>query len=272
MKHKHSKAIILAAGLGSRMRRADAASSLTDKQAAIADDGLKALIPIDRPFLDYSLTNIAEAGYRHICLVISPRQDRVREYYSNLDCQHLEFEFAIQHKQLGTADALAAAADFAGNDPVLVLNCDNYYPTSVLRHLLETDGRALAGFDRQALVKNGNLSSDRLAAFSVLESDDEGYLTNIVEKPSPDIFKQLPEPVLFGMNCWRFGPAIFEACRSIEPSPRGEYELPDAVMYSIRQLGERYRVIPSSDSVLDLSSRDDIESVTARLRDVEVRL
>ena len=74
------------------------------------------------------------------------------------------------------------------------------------------------------------------------------------------------------MNCWRFGPEIFTACQSIDKSPRGEYEIPDAVMYSIRELGARYQVVPSDQPVLDMSTRADIASVSSRLEGTEVDL
>ena len=56
------KAVILARGLGTRMRKSDADAALDAKQAAAAETGIKALIPIDRPFLDYVLHVIAQAG------------------------------------------------------------------------------------------------------------------------------------------------------------------------------------------------------------------
>ena len=74
------------------------------------------------------------------------------------------------------------------------------------------------------------------------------------------------------MNCWRFGPAIFQACRGINQSPRGEYEMADAVSYSMQHLGQQYRVLCSQQAVLDLSFRKDVETVTERLRELEVRL
>jgi glucose-1-phosphate thymidylyltransferase len=73
------------------------------------------------------------------------------------------------------------------------------------------------------------------------------------------------------MNCWRFGPSIFRACRSIEPSPRGELELPNAVRYAVRVMGERFRAIPVDAGVLDLSRREDIAAVEARLSGVDAR-
>ena len=74
------------------------------------------------------------------------------------------------------------------------------------------------------------------------------------------------------MNCWGFGPAIFEACRAIAPSPRGEVEIPDAVQYSIDRLGERYEVVRCKAPVLDLSSRADVAPVAALLAGKEVCL
>jgi len=75
-----------------------------------------------------------------------------------------------------------------------------------------------------------------------------------------------------GMNCWRFTPTIFQACRSIGPSPRGELEITDAAQYAIDRLGERFHVFRCSEPVLDLSSRGDIESVAKRLAGVKVNL
>jgi len=59
---------------------------------------------------------------------------------------------------------------------------------------------------------------------------------------------------------------IFEACRAIEPSSRGEYEIPDAVQYTIDQFGEQYGVVHCEEPVLDLSRREDIPTVADRLR------
>jgi glucose-1-phosphate thymidylyltransferase len=74
------------------------------------------------------------------------------------------------------------------------------------------------------------------------------------------------------MNCWRFRPSIFEACRKVRPSPRGELELPDAVQYAIDVLGERFAVVKVRAPVLDLTSRGDVAAVAAKLAGVEVNL
>ncbi len=57
------KAVILARGLGKRMRRSDQSAALDDTQSRIADSGVKAMIPIGRPFLDYVLNALVQAGF-----------------------------------------------------------------------------------------------------------------------------------------------------------------------------------------------------------------
>lgn len=266
------KVVILAAGAGTRMQRQDTTAVLTESQAAQAAGGVKAMIPIDRPFLDYVLHNVAQAGFRRVCLVIGPGHSAMRDYYAQLPCRHLQFDFAIQEVPQGTADAVAAAGQFADQDPFVVLNSDNYYPVDALRGLRNADAAALVGFTRAGLLSGSSIDADRIAGFSVIETDADNNLQRIVEKPTPECVAELPEPILISMNCWRFGPEIFTACQSIDKSPRGEYEIPDAVMYSIRELGARYQVVPSDQPVLDMSTRADIASVSSRLAGTEVDL
>ena len=269
---KTTKAVILAAGLGTRMRRADTGVRLTEAQQATADDGLKAMIPIDRPFLDYVLSELADVGFRDVCLVVGPSHAPIRDYYTRLAPRRMRIAFAVQPRPLGTADALAAAAEFAGHDSFIAINSDNYYPGSALAELHNGSTPATIGFDRDALVARGNISSDRVAGFAIMRRDADGCLEQIQEKPDSAAIAQRAGPVLVSMNCWRFNALIFDACRRIGPSSRGEYEIPDAVMCAIREFGICWRVIPCAAGVLDLSRQQDMESVARALRGKEVNL
>lgn len=261
------KAVILARGLGTRMRASDDAAEMTAKQAAVAKTGVKAMIPIDRPFLDYVLHDLSQAGYKRVCLVIGPEHGAVRDYYSKeVTCQHITIEFAIQEKPLGTADAVAAAEEFANDDPFLIINSDNYYPLEALRSLRELKGSGLAAFDRDAMLAQSNIPSERITKFAIIESNGSGHMSRIIEKPDAATLASLSGSICLSMNCWRFGPSIFPACRAIKPSPRGELELPDAVQYAIDQLNDTFSVLNIKAPVLDLSSRSDIASVAQRLR------
>jgi glucose-1-phosphate thymidylyltransferase len=254
------------------MRKTDAAAKLDTAQAAIAESGVKALIPIDRPFLDYVLTVVADAGYRRVCLVIGPEHEELRNYYAATTTSRLQISFAVQQEPLGTADAVIAAESFAGGEPFLMINSDNHYPREALQGLRQAGGPAVAVFDEDAMLAGSNIPAERLCKFAVVETDAAGRLRRIIEKPDPETLARLPKPRGVSMNCWRFGPAIFEACRSIGPSPRGELEIPDAVQYSIDHLGERYEVVQCNAPVLDLSSRADVAPVAALLAGKEVKL
>jgi glucose-1-phosphate thymidylyltransferase len=266
------KAIVLARGKGTRMRRSDDTAAADPAQSRVADTGLKAMIPFRRPFLDYILSALADAECLDICLVIGPEHDVVREHYERTHHpERVRISFAVQQQAHGTADAVLSAETFAGDDPFLVLNADNYYPVEVLRALVALDGPGLPAFRRSMLIERGNIDPDRIRSYAMLTIDEDGTLMDIVEKPDSDTFARYGDEVRLSMNCWRFGPSIFTACRSIEPSPRGELELPNAVRYAVRVMGERFRAISVDAGVLDLSRREDITEVERRLAGIDPR-
>lgn len=269
------KAVILARGLGTRMRAADTDASLTPEQAAAADEGTKGMMPLakGRPFLHYVISALADAGIREVCLVVAPDADDIRRHFHHeLTLRRVLISFAVQAEARGTADAVLAAEEFAGADRFLVLNADNYYPVESYRELANADGNALAGFEREPLVRQGNIDPERIRKFALLRVSPDGFLEEIVEKPDAATFEAMGDHALVSMNLWAFTPAIFEACRRVKPSPRGELELPGAVRILIRETGGKIRVIPFSAPVLDLGTRADVVAVEDALRPVRVSL
>ncbi len=266
-----TKAVVLARGLGTRMRRLAPGLALTADQQAMADRGIKALVSVGRPLLDYALSDLADAGIEEVCLVVGPEHDAVtRRYRDTIVPARLRITSAIQPEPKGTADAVLAAAAFAAGDDFLLVNSDNIYPVAALRALASLDTPGLIGFDPEALVVESNIPESRIAQFALIQTTPDSFLSQITEKPAE---RRAPSPErLVSMNCWRFGPKIFDACRLVTPSPRGELELQDAVTIAMARFGERFRVVPFSGGVLDLSSRADIEAVTARLHGREVVL
>ena len=267
MRHT-DRALVLARGLGSRMRKDDPGVELTADQQRAAEAGLKALIPIDgRPFLDYVLGSLAEAGLRSVGLVIGPGADPVRSHYANVPTP-VSLDFIVQPEARGTADAVLAAEGWAADAPFLALNADNLYPVQVLSDLVALSEPGLPVFDREDLIASSNIPPERVQSFALLEVDD-GALTRIVEKPTDADMPRPGEPMLVSMNCWRFDSRIFSACRDVEPSPRGEFELPLAVGLALRR-GVRFRAVPARGPVLDLSRRADTAEVARRLRRVHL--
>jgi len=267
------KTVILAAGIGRRMQRQQNVP-LTPEQTAMADAGLKALIPVGRPFLEYCLSALAQVGVRQVCLVIAAGDYVLREHFANLETQRLEISFAVQQEPKGTADALLSAEGFTAGDPFLIVNSDNYYPADVLRELSALDEPGLIAFRRRALVESehSNITADRIRGYALVQIDEEGYLTSLLEKPDQETYDALEEPVCVSMNCWRFSSEIYSACRAIEPSPRGEMELTAAVEWGRHHQGLRFRALISDGPVMDLSQRIDIPVVARLLRGVETRL
>ena len=261
------KAVIMARGLGTRMRKDDESAALSKDQMAAAGTGIKAMIPIGRPFLDYVLSGLADAGFSQACLIIGPEHQIMRDYYLvQSPPKRIKIDFAVQQQPLGTADAVLAAKAFAGNESFLVINSDNYYPVSALRAMRELGKAGVALFDRDRLVTESNIPEDRVLKFALAKVGKDGCLEQILEKPSEEVLREMSLPIYVSMNCWIFSPVIFRACQSIRPSARGELELTDAVQYAIDKLDERFKVLPCQGAVLDMSSRSDIAVVAEKLR------
>lgn len=260
-----TKCVILARGLGTRMRAG--VEALHPAQAAAAGAGMKAMIPFGRPFLDYSLSALADAGFSRACLVIGPEHGVVRDYYGrDHRPSRIEVSFATQPEPRGTADALLTVEPFTGRDEFAVMNGDNYYPADVLRLLRELDGPGTVLFEPAALVRTSNIPAERIRDFADATIDRDGFLVDLVEKPAPGAARG---DRLVSMNCWRFGPGIFDACRDVPLSARGELELPGAVKLAVDR-GMKLRTAISPGAVLDLSRRSDIAAVAERLRGVRV--
>ena len=259
------RAVVLARGLGTRMRAADPEADLTSDQTRTADAGLKAMMPIGgRPFLDYVLSDAADAGIDVLGLVVAPDHRSIRDYYERLVPRpRLRLDYVIQPEPLGTANAVLCAEGWCDGEPFLAFNADNRYPVESLRALAGLDEPGLAVFTREALVRESNIPAARIRAFALLDIDSGGYLARIVEKPERDALDGWISPYV-SMNLWRFDSRIFSACRDVPRSARGEYELPEAVSLAMAR-GVRFKGILSDGRVLDLSTRGDAAALDRRL-------
>jgi dTDP-glucose pyrophosphorylase len=267
-----TKVVVLARGLGKRMRKADENAGVASPQAAVADIGLKAMIPIDRPFLDYVLSTCADAGLTDVCLVIGPEHQQMRDYYEReISPTRIRIRFAIQEKPLGTANAVLAAEGFAGGDSFVVLNSDNYYPKVALDALHELNEPAIVGFERATLIRLGNVSEDRAKRFGALDIYPDLYLRRILSAPTEEMLRAATL-IYSSMNCFLFTPEIFRACREVPLSARREYELPQAVHFAMDHYSARFKVVKVTAPVLDMSVRSDIALVAEHLRGMDVKL
>jgi glucose-1-phosphate thymidylyltransferase len=254
------------------MRSTDAAVELTEDQRRAADAGHKAMMPIaGRPFLDFVLSAAADAGIERVAIVVAPDHEELERYYEVISPpERVRVDFVVQPEARGTADAVLAAERWIDDDPFLVMNGDNLYPVYALSMLRTMREPGLPGFDPEDLVRSGNVPADRVRAFALVEQDADAYLTGIVEKPSIEDMTRLGPGGRVSMNCWRFDSRIFDACRALTPSARGELELPLAVGLAVRN-GVRFKVLPARGPVLDLSQRADAAELSRRLSGITPR-
>jgi glucose-1-phosphate thymidylyltransferase len=255
------------------MREPQPGVVLEPAQAVMATLGLKTMIPFaGRPFLDYVLTALADADYRDVCIVVGHAQQLIETYYTiTAPPTRIAVTFVAQEAPRGTAGAVLACETFAGQDDFLMINSDNYYPVAALTALRSLGEPGLAAFRPRGLLEGSNITPDRLQSYAAVFVGPDGYLDRIIEKPGADLLASPGRNTFISMNCWRFSPVIFPACRAISPSARGELELADAVQYSISARHERFRAVPLDLPVLDLSNQSDVARVAALLAGVPVR-
>jgi dTDP-glucose pyrophosphorylase len=258
------RAIVLARGLGTRMRAPDSSAQLSPEQQRAAESGVKAMMPLNgRPFLDFILASLADAGIRLVALVVAPDHRALRRYYEiDAPPSRVRLDFVVQPEPLGTANAVLVTEAWVDGNTFLAMNADNLYPVPVLRELALLREPGLPAFEPDELVQSSNILPERIRSFAVLDVDVQGYLIGIVEKPG----KVLPPKggSHISMNCWRFDQRIFRACREVPKSKRGEFELPEAVGLAVRQ-GIKFRAFHARGPVLDLSTRADAADVARRL-------
>lgn len=277
--------IILAGGASSRMKKESSLKGLSEKAIRQANTRNKGLIEIgekNTPFLHYLLHNAKTAGYLNIYIVVAEKDSLFQEVYGTNEADNsykgLTISFVRQYiakdrtKPHGTADALCQALEqypILTKSSFVVCNCDNLYSTKVFTALKKVNSRnALIGYDREGL----NFSSERIAKFALMKIDAFGHLIDIIEKPSPE--EALNYQDEFGklrvsMNIFKFdGNLFYHFLKNCPIHPeRDEKELPTALLNLIREKDNNVKVIPISEHVIDLTSKDDISIVAKYLKE-----
>lgn len=256
-------AIVLAGGRGRRLQTSDASGLATAAQRRAAARGLKVLMPVGpgRLLVDDVLARLAAAGVTEAVIVVPPDHAELAAHLAAHPMSGLQTRLVVQPVPNGTAGAVAVAAAHISAPACLVVNGDNVYPADALAAVAALDCCGMAGFTRASLQHDSGFPPERVAAFAIVEHDADGWLTGIREKP-PVAAIGPATPV--SMNLWRMDQAMLAACADVAPSPRGELELPDAVMLAVSR-GSRVRVVPAAGVVLDLTTAADVAVVSRAL-------
>ncbi len=196
------KAVILAAGEGSRMR------PLTYTRP-------KVMLPIaNKPILEHLLMEIKQAGIGEFIIIVGYHDEQVREYFGDGKKLGVTIEYCRQSAQLGTADALRMVEGLVDGN------------------FLMTNGDIIVG---QKDI--GRLIRKNVNTMSLIEVEDTKGL-GVVELSGRKIVRihektAKPPSQMANVGMYLFTPEIFKAISRTMKSPRGEYEITDSIQLMI---------------------------------------
>jgi dTDP-glucose pyrophosphorylase len=198
------KAVLLAAGKGTRMRE-------------LTNELPKPMIAVrGKPILQHIVEGLRDAGISHFLIVVGWRAEVVREYFGDGSKFGVSVEYITQVVQDGTGRVVELAKDFAAADPFvlsygdILINPENY------RRLI-----VLGNADALVSVKHNEVE---IAKGGCVVVNERFEVTDMIEKPAGP-----PPSPWYNAGVYTFRPAIFDFTARLEKSPRGEYELTDAV-------------------------------------------
>ena len=200
-----NKAVLLAAGRGTRMRELTA-------------DLPKPMIKVrEKPILLHIVEGLQTAGIKNFLIIVGDHGDTVRNYFGDGTCFGLRINYATQVVQDGTGRVVDLASDFVADSPFVLSYGDILVAPQNYQRLVELADDAEAIIS----VKHGEDVSKGGAVFL----NDRMELVDLREKTKPG---EANSP-WYNAGLYAFRPSIFDFTAKLQPSPRGEYELTDAV-------------------------------------------
>ncbi len=201
------KGVILAGGAGSRLY-------------PITNVVIKQILPVyDKPMIYYPLSCLMLAGIRDVLIISTPRDITCFiELFGNGSLLGMHFEYAVQEKPNGLADAFIVGKEFIGNDDVVLVLGDNiFYGQSFTSILMSAVNKIEK--DKGAVVFGYYVTKPE--AYGVLEFDKENNAIGIEEKPkNPKSHYAIP-------GLYFYDNSVVEKAASLKPSSRNELEITD---------------------------------------------
>jgi len=236
-----AKAVLLAAGRGTRL-------------GAITANYPKPLLDVGgQPIIARVLSGLSRAGIEEVTIVTGHFAELLEAEVGNGAGSGLAVRYVRQERLGGTARALALARDWLGEDRFFFGWGDILVQPANYRNLI----RAARLADAAIAV---NEVDDPWAGAAVY-IDADGLVTRIVEKPPKGTSTTRWNNAGFGV----LGAAIWPEIDRLEPSLRGEYELPRAIA-ALAESGVRVRAVPVEGPWFDIGTPEDLERARAAYR------
>ena len=212
------KAVLLAAGKGTRMRE-------------LTNDLPKPMIAVrGQPILRHIVDGLKASGVTHFQIIVGYRAEVVRDYFGDGSSLGISVEYADQVVQDGTGRVVELARDFAGADPFILSYGDILIDPANYHRLVALDGA-------EALVSVKH-NPGEIAKGGAVFVNERFEMTDLREKPKAGE----PTSPWYNAGVYTFKPSIFEFTAKLEKSPRGEYELTDAIR-ALALSGQRVQVL-----------------------------
>jgi dTDP-glucose pyrophosphorylase len=200
-----NKAVLLAAGRGTRMR--DLTESLPKPMLEVRG----------KPVLQHIIEGLRDNGLTSLLVVVGWRAEVVRDFFGDGSNFGVNVQYTTQTVQDGTGKVVELAREFVGNDPFVL----SYGDILVAPENYARIAAALGSAEAVVSVKR----SDDVSQGGAVFVNEKFELVDLREKPKPGE----PTSPWYNAGVYAFHPSIFDFTAKLERSPRGEYELTDAV-------------------------------------------